>query len=229
VLRWLALAAALGLAAAGAVYLYFRTFEPDRERFPVRGIDVSHHQGEIDWARVAKDDVAFAFIKATEGGDFRDKRFAENWAGARSAGIAAGAYHFYRFCRPAADQAENIIATVPKEADALPLVLDVEFGGNCKTVPTAAELVSELTILLERVEAHFGRQAILYVTQEIIAAYGPSLPKRPLWVRSILAEPPACQTWAIWQYHNRGTVEGITGAVDLNVLAGRNVGEMAAP
>ncbi|RVB51021.1 GH25 family lysozyme, partial [Mesorhizobium sp. M7A.F.Ca.CA.001.06.1.1] len=54
--------------AAGG-YIYFRAFSPDRDKYPLRGIDVSHHQGRIDWPRVAADDVAFAVIKATEGGD----------------------------------------------------------------------------------------------------------------------------------------------------------------
>ncbi len=171
-LQWLGALVALLVGLAGAAYAYFVTYEPDRSRYPVRGIDVSHHQGEIEWAKVAADDVTFAYIKATEGGDFRDKAFARNWSEARKAGIATGAYHFYTFCRPAADQAQNIIATVPKEADALPLVIDLEFGGNCAAAPEAPHLKAEITLLLERVEAHFGQTAILYVTKEFQIAYG---------------------------------------------------------
>ena len=85
------------LAAAG--YFYFMGFSPDRNVYPLRGIDVSNHQGQIDWPRVAKDDVAFAIIKATEGGDFVDKSFARNIEAARAAGLTVGAYHFFTFCR----------------------------------------------------------------------------------------------------------------------------------
>src|SRR5262245_52983882 len=60
-----------------------------------RGIDVSAHQGEIDWSLVAKDDVAFAHIKATEADDFKDQRFIENWNNAKKTGIAVGAYHYF--------------------------------------------------------------------------------------------------------------------------------------
>ena len=59
------------LVGAGG-WLYFLNFSPDRSKYPVRGIDVSHHQGSIDWQRVAADDVSFAIIKATEGGDYVD-------------------------------------------------------------------------------------------------------------------------------------------------------------
>lgn len=79
-------------------------------RFPVHGIDVSRHNGAIDWPRVADAGVAFAWIKASEGGDVRDPRFTENVTGASAAGLRVGAYHFFTFCRPAADQARQFLA-----------------------------------------------------------------------------------------------------------------------
>jgi lysozyme len=68
----------LALGGAGGAYLFFMSYSPDRGRYPLRGIDVSNHQGAIDWQRVAADDVSFAIIKATEGGDWVDKSFARN-------------------------------------------------------------------------------------------------------------------------------------------------------
>src|ERR687883_942901 len=61
---------------------------------PIQGIDVSRHQGRIDWASVSAAGTQFAFIKATEGGDHMDERFLENWQGAKAAGIPRAAYHF---------------------------------------------------------------------------------------------------------------------------------------
>src|SRR6516165_7639969 len=78
----------------------------------VIGVDVSGHQGDIDWLSLAAGGVAFAYIKATEGGDFRDKQFQKNWDGARTAGMLRGAYHFFTQCRSGADQATNFIRTV---------------------------------------------------------------------------------------------------------------------
>ena len=85
------------LTAAGALLAprVYPWFEPQSLFFDVHGIDVSHHQGSIDWSAVAGDDVGFAFIKATEGGDHIDRRFEENWIGAAKAGIPRGAYHFF--------------------------------------------------------------------------------------------------------------------------------------
>jgi lysozyme len=204
--------------AAGG-YLYFRAFSPDRSKYPVRGIDVSHHQGQIDWRRVAADDVAFAVIKATEGGDHVDDAFARNLDEARAAGLAVGAYHFFTFCRPGADQAKNFISVVPHDQPLLPPVVDIEFGGNCPQRPTPEQLSAELAAFLAPVEAAFGKPAIVYLTDEAEEAYAGRIVARPLWLRSLLQQPDR-DDWVYWQYHNKGRVDGINGDVDLNVLQG---------
>ncbi len=219
-LAWLAALILLTAAAAAAAWWGFLHWQPDRERYALRGIDVSHHQAAIDWAAVASDDVAFAYLKASEGGDHRDRLFAENWRGARAAGIATGAYHFFTFCRSGAEQARNFIAAVPVEADALPPAVDLEFGGNCGARPDGAEMRVELDAFLAAVESAYAKPALLYVTPEFFEAYRESLPARALWRRSIVRAPDTRAAWALWQYHNRARVDGIVGPVDLNVYAG---------
>lgn len=220
--RWLillSLLAALGAAAVLAAWLWFRFYRPDDSRYPIRGIDVSHHQGAIEWTKVADDEVAFAYLKATEGGDHSDREFSRNWRGARGAGIAVGAYHFFTFCRPGAEQAANFIAIVPVEADALPPAVDLEYGGNCGRTLDGATLRRELDAFLAPIERTYRKPAILYVTPEFLAAYRVHLPERGLWRRSILRTPDKNAQWQLWQYHNRGRVDGIVGPADLNVFA----------
>jgi lysozyme len=97
-----------------------------REPSPAsRGIDVSHYQGAINWRAVAHDHVTFAYIKATEGADTRDARFARNWRGAQSAGLRVGAYHYFNFCRSGRAQAANFLAATPR-GGALPPAVDLE-------------------------------------------------------------------------------------------------------
>jgi lysozyme len=206
-------------AVATGGYLYFRSFSPDRQKYPVRGIDVSHHQGNIDWARVAADDVGFAIIKATEGGDHRDRLFAANLAAARKAGLAVGAYHFFTFCRPGADQARNFIDVVPHDRSLLPPVVEIEFVGNCARRPTVAQLEVELKAFLVPVEAAFGKKAIVYLIDAAVDVYARAAPNRARWVRSLVRHP-GHDNWIYWQYHNAGRVDGIAGDVDLNVLQG---------
>lgn len=197
------------------------TYKPDSEKYPVTGIDVSHHQGEIDWKTIATQNIQFAYIKSTEGGDWKDKRFQTNWTEAGNAGIKRGAYHFFTFCRPGKDQAQNYINSVPVDENSLPPAVDLEFGGNCKVKKTRAELVADIEIFLTLIEEKYKKKPVIYVTPEFYQEFKnqPILKFYPLWVRSILQEPDyADKNWIIWQYHNRGKLDGIDGPVDLNVF-----------
>jgi len=208
--------AVVGSAAWRANVLWFVHPPSDRPRV----VDVSWHQGDIDWRRVARDGVRGAWIKATEGGDFVDPRFGDNRAGARAAGLAVGAYHFFTFCRPPEDQAENFLKTVGGDWGTLPPAVDVERGGNCAKVPSPGELAASLAAFLAPVEAAAGRPALLYViADQLDGLLGGALPDRELWVRSLFAEPSLPgRTVAVWQFHSRGWIDGVTGAVDLNVV-----------
>ena len=216
---WIATSlAAAALAAAIAAYLMLREFSPDRSRYPLRGIDVSHHQGIIDWPRVAGDDVAFAWVKVSEGGDHRDTLYERNIAEADRAGLPVGAYHFFTFCRPAADQARNFLAAVSGLATWLPPMVDLEFHGNCERRPSPDEMAREVAVFLDTVEDVLKRPVIYYAPDSFLDVYGDVLPPRRLWRRSI-SRPPATDDWTVWQYHPAGRVDGIDGDVDLNVLA----------
>jgi len=218
--RWkIAIGATIvAVAGAGVGYLYFREYEPNRSRFPVRGIDVSHHQGAIDWTAVVADDVAFAYAKVSEGGDHRDREFRRNIAEANRLGLPIGAYHFFTFCRPGADQARNFVDAMSAGPLQLPPVVDLELHGNCDRRPTSDEMALEIEVFLDIVEGRVGRTLVYYAPDEFLEAYGAALPPRPLWRRSILEEPGRGD-WVIWQYHPAGRVAGIDGDVDLNVLS----------
>lgn len=221
-MKLLAGMAATGAALLAAGYGYYLDFEPDRSRFPVRGVDVSHHQGVIDWPKLKSDGMAFAYIKATEGGDFSDPRFGENWREAARAGIARGAYHFFTLCRPGRDQARHFIATVPASPGALPPAVDLELGGNCAKRPSQAALQIELGKFLKIIEAHFKTKPVLYVTREFHDAYlRGAFRGYGFWVRSIYLKPDfRPKSWVIWQFHERAKKPGVKGPVDLNVFRG---------
>jgi len=197
---------------------------PSLRRYPIQGLDVSAHQGEIDWPQVAKGPWSFVYIKASEGGDFRDPRFALNWQGSREVGLLRGAYHFFTFCRSGSEQAQNFISLLPSEPDLLPPVVDLEFGGNCKKRPSQQALVKEVQIFLDQVEKHTHQKPLLYVTDTFAKTYlkQNAFSDYSLWVRDILREPVLFnqRVWLFWQFSNRGRVAGIQGFVDQNVFAG---------
>lgn len=187
----------------------------------VQGVDVSHHQGAIDWRTLAADDIAFAYIKATEGADHVDARFAFNWREAAAAGLYRGAYHFFTLCRSGASQAQNFIAVVPRETGALPAAVDLEHMGPCRRGPTMTDVVTEARIFMDALEAHYGVRPIIYTTREFHDAYLSNVTGERFWIRS-LGVPPRFRErdWIIWQHHNRGHKRGVSGPIDLNAFRG---------
>lgn len=206
-----------GSAATTAVGSDARKHWPELEAGERYGIDVSNHQGAIDWPAVAGDDIDFAYVKATEGGDHVDARFAANWAEAGAAGLDRGAYHYFTFCRPGVDQAANFLRTVPSDPEALAPALDLELAGNCAERPSREVMAAEVDAYLRAVEAATGTEAVLYVGRDFAEAY-PGIPSgdRLRWVQHVHRRP-ALDGWWIWQATVVARVEGIDGHVDLDV------------
>jgi lysozyme len=205
-------------AAVLVRYVWLPSYRPGLEAGERYGVDVSNHQGEIDWERVAADDIGFAYIKATEGGDFVDRSFERNWEGADAAGLDRGAYHFFTLCRPGSEQAANFLRTVPSEPDDLPPAVDLELGGNCATRPDQAWLDRELGDFLAEVESATGERVVLYVGPEFEEVYPVKEGlDRPLWHRRLVLRPDG-ESWWVWQAQNVADVDGIEGGVDLNVM-----------
>ncbi len=186
-----------------------------------RGIDVSAHQGKIDWSLVAKDKIAFAYVKATEADDFKDQKFIENWNNAKKAGIAVGAYHYFSLAYGGEVQANNFIASVPVEAASLPPVVDLEYVGNSNKRPDKAEFQKELKVFLEMIERQYGKRPIIYTTREFSRDYlYPEMTNQPLWIRSLFIPPQ--KDWQFWQFSQWGKVDGIDVNVDLDYFNGNS-------
>lgn len=195
---------------------------PSGEDFPIRGIDVSHHQGNIQWSKLPRKEVRFVFAKATEGGDFIDHKYLANLDSALKYTIPIGAYHFFTFCRSGEDQAEHFIKTVDKGKINLPPVIDVEYGGNCK-VKDKAKVSEELHIMNKMIYDHYGAYPILYATTEFYNDYlTEDFHENAIWIRNIYRQPElkGNRQWLFWQYANRGHLKGIRDYVDMNVFKG---------
>lgn len=203
-------------------YLEYRGFiwhnEIFAQRYDVKGLDVSNHQGKIDWEKVSKSRYSFVFIKATEGSDYQDKYFQSNWDEAKKNKVLRGAYHYFTTGSSGSEQAENFISLVPDEDGMLPPVIDIEVWGDSKEV-----YLRELTDLITRVEQHYGQKPILYVMYPYYEEYiKGSFEDYPIWIRDIVKHPSLSDSreWTFWQYCNRGHVKGIGTYVDVNCFAG---------
>lgn len=194
------------------------------------GIDVSGHQKDIDWVRVASSDVRFAFIKASEGNTWVDSYFERNWRGCEVNGILHGAYHF---ARPGTDpeaQAAHFASVVGAPRwDELPPVLDLESTGG---LPADA-LVDWVHEFVTAAEKRFGRPLIIYTgglwRRDLGNRPDTELGKRVLWTARYGASEPAVPrpwaAWTFWQFTD-GTsgaarpVAGVQGPCDGNWFSG---------
>jgi lysozyme len=194
---------------------------------PVQGIDVSRYQGDIDWYDVKKAGTRFAFVKATEGGDMVDPNFRDNWDGAKEVGIPRGAYHFVFWCRPAKDQIRWFIRNVPKDPDALPPVLDVEWSHkrSCQR-PSGEKARAMMREMLKAFHAHYGKKPIIYTDinfHEDVIEGTKEFDDYPFWIRSVAAKPHkryGGRPWEFWQFTATGRVPGIRADVDRNAFFG---------
>ncbi len=219
------------LCLAGVFHLFSNGVlwfnNPSRADFPVRGVDVSEYQGDIDWQTLAAQDIQFAFIKATEGSGHVDPMLEQNLQNAQKTELMLGFYHFFSFDSSGFTQAENFIAAVPRDENMMPPVVDIElYGDHRKSPPHAQSVFPILDALLGRLTAHYGKKPILYATSETYLAYiRGRYEGYPLWIRSVIKAPslPNKARWTFWQYKDRETLPGYKGRerfIDMNVFYG---------
>lgn len=227
-------AAAAVVFIAAAVFV-IRTFYfyitgndvTESEPYPVRGVDVSSYQLEIDWEGLEDEGYKFAFIKATEGSSLVDDRFEYNWDEANDTSIRAGAYHFLSYDSSGKSQAENYIETVDKRWGMLPPVVDVEFYGRYEEEhPSNKKLWRVLDKVLEELEKHYGMKPIIYTNTHIYDRYiSGRYEDYDIWISAhdIPDTLRDGREWAFCQYTFNGTSENVGGgskALDLNVFNG---------
>ncbi len=194
--------------------------EVERKHFPVVGIDISSHNGDIDFAKVAADGVNFVFLKATEGRSFRDPKFFINYAGARAAGIKVGAYHFFRFDSDGYEQGRNFLSVVDMLPLDLPLAIDIEEWSNPDDIPTE-QVVETLRGMIFALEG-CRHKVILYTNKRGYTRFiKDRFDEMPVWVCSFTNPPLASpDSWLLWQHSHESHVNGIKGLVDLNTFNG---------
>ncbi|MDP2859489.1 MAG: glycoside hydrolase family 25 protein [Bacillota bacterium] len=194
-----------------------------------RGIDVSRHQGKIDWPAVRDDGIRFVFIKATEGVDYRDPRVAENSAGAAEVGIPAGLYHFARVHNEPKEEARWFASVASQHETILPHVLDIEDARvSPQKVLAPDDLVEWVLAWLQEAGALTRKPCMIYsgayFINEHLAPAKDSLSLRsyPLWIAhygvTAPLQNPIWDRWTVFQYTSKGHVNGIRGPVDLNAL-----------
>ena len=194
------------------------------EGYDVRGIDISHYQGRINWeklrnASIGDAPVSFVFIKATEGEKLLDDNFNRNFANARRNDLIRGAYHFFVPGVDPRKQANYYLSIAQLEPGDLPPVLDIEKKGDL----TPEKLRHDVKVWLDIVEKEYGVKPVLYTGYKFKVDYlnTPEFNVYPYWIAHYYVEELEYKgKWTFWQHTDCGKVSGIKGFVDCNIFNG---------
>lgn len=204
-------------------YFYGRTdhssihIQPLPEGFLSHGIDVSHHQGEIDWDEFSErmdTTISFVYCKVTEGNTFVDGRWVFNQAELKRKKIRHGGYHFFSPDLSGKTQAQHFLKHYGSNQGNLPPVLDAE-----EEALTDEILISNMKEWLRIVEQKVGIRPIIYTSFSLYRdKMKGKFPNHQFWIASYNPDESRVQDPAIihWQYSDRGSIPGISGTVDLN-------------
>lgn len=192
--------------------------------YSIRGIDISHYQGDINWnklskAKIGDESICFVFIKATEGVQLLDENFNENFYQAREYGLLRGAYHYFKPNVSAKEQARFFLKQVHLEEGDLPPVLDIEEIGNL----TPKQLREATLTWMKEVEARYHKPPILYTYYKFKKDYlnTPEFDRYPYWIAHYYVSSLTYNgKWKFWQHTDCGRLDGIKGKVDLNIYNG---------
>lgn len=225
----IAIVAVTALAVAAIAVLRFTTtkeahVEIDPFLFPVRGLDLSAHNGVPDFDSIAAAGYSFVYLKASEGNTHRDAAFMRNYLAAKRAGLKVGAYHFFRFDCDGPHQAHNFLSAVAATDLDLPWAIDIEEWGNPADTYTGL-IVERLESMRAVVEPELGR-CIIYTNKNGDARFvrgrcdAGDRAYAELWICSFTDPPLRRRPWTLWQHSHVGRVPGVRGNADLNVFNG---------
>ena len=182
----------------------------------LRIIDVSNHQGKVDWPKVLASGVAGGICKASEGQSFHDATFKANWSALGSAGVVRGAYHFARpDASSGASQANMFLSCLSDVNPRDLLVLDIEEGSG--------NLSGWALEFLQTIERTTGALPWVYSYGPFLrqSVTDPGLARYPLWLAAYQSRPPAPPkpwgNWRLWQHTDAAAVPGVKGKVDESV------------
>jgi len=191
-----------------------------------KGIDVSKHNGKIDWAKVKASGIEFAMIRAGYGTSNVDDQFKRNISECNRLGIPCGVYWFsYAYTEAMAKkEALACLAAIKPYKVSYPVAFDFEYDSvnyaAKKGTRVNKELASKVAHAFCKVVEGAGYYVLNYANQDFLTNYFDASVRKAydLWLAKWpktpnLKSPPDC---GMWQYSSTGSVPGINGNVDLN-------------
>jgi lysozyme len=201
VARALAAAVLAAVVAGSWGWWHLVHWTPAEADYPDQGLLVGEASGTVNFRTARALGADFVYLAASEGTRGHDAAFSRNLAAAREAGLQVGAVHRFDACAMADGQSANFVTMVPRGADLLPPAIELVAGTEvcADNVPEAA-VASELMTLVNQIEMHAGKPAILKLSEEFEAAHPVARRlERNLWLTRDRFEPDyAGRPWLLW-------------------------------
>lgn len=189
----------------------------------IHGIDISHYQGNVFWETVGENtNMAYVYLKATEGGNNIDDKYERNIDLAHRYGLKVGSYHFYRPMIPQDVQLRNFRTQCrPADQDLLPMI-DVETKGGLDT----EEFCDSLFKFLHLVEKEYKQKPLIYTGANFYDRYLLGmLHDYKVMIAQYTSREPILKDdldFVLWQYTGKGRINGINGYVDKSRFMGKH-------
>ncbi len=201
----------------------FHSFYDNRysHKYEIRGVDVSHHNGDINWAQLRNEGISFAYIKATEGLSHKDRSYRNNYLKSKQSDIKAGAYHFYTFGLDGVMQAQHFIHVAKVDGNDLIPAIDVEHS-LINIYSSDKDYQERVIVELQKMEQalfdYYGVHPIIYTNKDCYKLYiKKHFPENLIWMSDLRNEPTIQDNeWVIWQFSHTGVINGAMGDIDLN-------------
>ena len=190
-------------------------------KYPVRGVDVSRHNGLVNWTQLKNEGVTFAYIKSTEGASHVDIKYSDNYANAKQAELKVGSYHLYTFVKDGSLQAEHFIRNTKVGSKDLIPAIDVEHSKGNK-FSNDKDYIQHVIVELMKLECelydYYGVHPLIYTNKDCYKLYiEKNFPDNKIWMSDLHNEPQIQDNnWIMWQFSHSGKIDGINGDIDLN-------------
>lgn len=200
----------------------------DKNYRSVTVIDVSNHQGDIDWVAVRKSGIKYAYIRASYRGIVNwglneDKRFKTNIVAAKKAGLKVGVYHFSKAItyKEIAADAKYFLNLIKGYQLDLPVAFDYEFGSKPDRLNTISKNKrTKITLRFIKIMKKNKYKTIIYGNKHWFktGVNYQKLKKYPIWLANYNKRPPKGYKFKIWQYSESMTISGINHKTDVNLM-----------
>ncbi len=189
----------------------FKLNQPRKRDYPVRGVYFDGGQGELSWKTLETQNISFAYVRATKGKSYTDKGFEQSWESAESSTLLTGAVHDFDFSANGEKQAKNFCSAMGESLDGR-LIPAVDLTASLWEIISNRDteaVTNRIENFIAYVRDYYGCEVVLICDSYSYEKFVSDISEECIiWCESTWKKVDYTESWDIWQYSNRGKIEG---------------------